>query len=95
MTLHRPEAMNAWNDIAVNTTPVSVAITKRLLYEFLTEDDRGAAAARQGRLFSWTGRQPDAREGVMAFLEKHDPQWKLSKTGDLPSELRDGEGVGS
>jgi len=82
-----PTAMELANDIAANTGPVSVAITKRLMYEFLTEPDRGAARRRQSELFAWTGKQADAREGVMAFLEKRAPHWKLSKTRDLPEQL--------
>ncbi len=80
-------ALELARDIAANTAPVSVAITKRVLYEFLLEGDRSAAARRQGELFGWTGRQADAREGVMAFLEKRPPSWQLSKTRDLPEGL--------
>jgi enoyl-CoA hydratase/carnithine racemase len=75
------------HDIATNTGPVSVAITKRVLWEFLTEPDRVAARARQDHLFAWTGQQADAKEGVMAFLERRDPQWSLSKSGDYPEDL--------
>jgi enoyl-CoA hydratase/carnithine racemase len=80
-------ALEMARDIATNTGPVSVAITKRVLYEFLTESDRSVASKRQTQLFGWTGRQADAKEGVMAFIEKRDPDWKLSKTKDLPEEL--------
>lgn len=80
-------AMDLARDIAVNTGPVSAAITKRVLWEFLTEPDRRAAAKRQSRLFGWTGQQPDAKEGVMAFLEKRAPEWKLSKSRDYPEDL--------
>ncbi|MBO0728133.1 MAG: enoyl-CoA hydratase/isomerase family protein [Acidimicrobiaceae bacterium] len=76
-------AMDLARDIAANTAPASVAITKRVLYEFLTAGDREAARDRQGRLFGWTGRQADAREGVTAFLEKRPPQWTLSKQVDI------------
>jgi enoyl-CoA hydratase/carnithine racemase len=80
-------ALDMANDIAVNTGPVSAAITKRLMYDFLTRPDRAEASRLQHDLFAWTGRQPDAREGVMAFLEKRAPDWKLSKTRDLPERL--------
>ncbi len=76
-------AMELARDIAANTAPASVAITKRVLYEFLTDGDREGARDRQGRLFGWTGRQPDAREGVTAFLQKRPPQWSLSKQVDI------------
>jgi enoyl-CoA hydratase/carnithine racemase len=76
-------------DIAENTGPVSAAITKRLMYEFLTQPDRDTARRLQGELFRWTGRQADAMEGVMSFIEKRPADWKLSKTRDLPDNLPD------
>lgn len=79
-------AMAMANDIAENTAPVSVAITKRLMYDFLTRDWPDADRL-QRELFAWTGQQPDAREGVAAFLERRPPQWKMSKTTDMPAEL--------
>ncbi len=80
-------AMELAEDIATNTGPLSAAITKRVLWEFLEETDRAAALKRQQQLFAWTGRQADAREGVMAFLERRDPEWSLSKNGDYPEDL--------
>jgi enoyl-CoA hydratase/carnithine racemase len=63
--------------------PASVALSKRLLWEGL-----GLGVAEMMRrevpLFAWAGRQPDAREGVVAFLEKRDPAWKLRPSVDLP-----------
>jgi enoyl-CoA hydratase/carnithine racemase len=82
-------ALKMAHDIAANTGPVSVAITKRLMYDFLTRPDRREAAKLQHELFAWTGRQADAKEGVMAFLEKRPADWKLSKTTGLPEMLPD------
>ena len=80
-------AMDVAHDIATNTAPVSVAITKQLAYRFLRENDQDAAGRLQMDLFAWTGQQADAAEGVMAFLEKREPKWSLSKTADLPTHL--------
>jgi enoyl-CoA hydratase/carnithine racemase len=79
-----PVALEIAHDIAANTAPVSVALTKRLVYEGLAEPDRNAAQAREGRAFWWTGRQADAAEGVSAFLQKRPPEWKLSKRTPVP-----------
>jgi enoyl-CoA hydratase/carnithine racemase len=66
--------------------PVSVAITKRLLWEGLTCEPV-AMMRREMPLFAWAGNQPDAREGVAAFLEKRAPWWKLRPSCDLPDEV--------
>ena len=79
-------ALEIAEDIAANTAPLSVAVTKRLVYESLAEPDRSAAQAREGRAFWWLGRQADAAEGITAFLQKRPPEWKLSKRTPVPVE---------
>jgi len=66
--------------------PVSVAISKRLLWEGLTTSVSDMAR-REGPLFWWAGRQADAREGVSAFLEKREPEWEMRVSTDLPHDL--------
>jgi len=66
------------------SAPVSVALTKTMLYQFLTEIDANKAEMINHRYFVWTGLQPDAREGVVSFLQKRRPEWKLKVPGDLP-----------
>jgi enoyl-CoA hydratase/carnithine racemase len=63
--------------------PASVALSKRLLWEGFTLDAR-AMMKRENRLFAWAGGQADAREGVLSFLEKREPVWKLRPSVDLP-----------
>jgi enoyl-CoA hydratase/carnithine racemase len=65
--------------------PVSVALTKRMLYQFLTETDIDKAERINHQYFGWTGLKPDAREGVISFLQKRRPDWKMKVPGDLPS----------
>ena len=74
-------------DIADNAAPVAVAITKRLLWHHLTETDLQRAEAVEARLFGWAGAQPDAREGVRAFLDKRSPNWTMQPSTDLPDFL--------
>jgi enoyl-CoA hydratase/carnithine racemase len=71
-------------DIAQNTAPVSVAITKRLIWGLLGEDEMEKAQAIDARAFQWTGKQADSREGVTAFLEKRKPSWKMKPSRDFP-----------
>jgi enoyl-CoA hydratase/carnithine racemase len=74
-------------DIAKNTAPVSVAITKRLVWRQLMDLDPVHAKAYEDRLFDWIGRQPDAAEGVTSFLEKRAPEWTMKKVGDIPGDI--------
>jgi len=71
-------------DIADNTAPVSVAITKRLIYGLLAEPEAEKAQKEDTRAFVWAGKQPDAYEGVSAFVEKRKPKWKMKPSKDLP-----------
>ena len=79
-----PTARALAREIAVNCAPVSVALTKKMLYEFLTETDIEKAERVNHVYFAWTGTQPDAREGVVSFLEKREPSWSLKVPGDMP-----------
>lgn len=82
-----PAALELARDIARNTAPASVALAKRLIYGSLGETDRLASMQRETKLTWWIGSQPDAAEGVLAFLEKRAPRWKLSKHVKVPDEL--------
>src|SRR5581483_11319562 len=65
-----PTARALGEEIARETAPVSVAITKWLLWGMQGETDLGRADDIDARAFWWTGTQPDAREGGKSFLEK-------------------------
>lgn len=82
-----PAVRGLAEDIARNAAPVSVAITKRLIWHNLMENDLKRAEDIESRLFWWTGTQPDAREGVRSFLEKRAPQWTMKPSTDLPDLL--------
>lgn len=64
--------------------PVSVAAAKRLLWQNLGADIAATLAVEEP-VFAWFGRQPDAHEGIVSFLEKRPPRWTMSATTDLPT----------
>jgi enoyl-CoA hydratase/carnithine racemase len=77
-----PAALAWARDLAENAAPVSVALSKRLLWRDVAAD---AMRRREDRLFAWCGNQADAREGVDAFLAKREPRWTLRASRDLPT----------
>ncbi|MAD07393.1 MAG: hypothetical protein CMP86_08280 [Gammaproteobacteria bacterium] len=81
-------AMEIAQDIATNTAPVSVAVTKALMWQNL-----GANITKlmetEGKFIDWLGQSTDVKVGVQAFLNKQTPQWQMSPTKDVPEDLAD------
>ncbi|MEM7079200.1 MAG: enoyl-CoA hydratase-related protein [Pseudomonadota bacterium] len=73
-------------DITENTAPVSVALSKQLLWEGLA-DRMPALMAKEGKIIKWLGSSIDVKEGVEAFLEKRQPNWQMSVAKDIPAEF--------
>jgi enoyl-CoA hydratase/carnithine racemase len=66
-------------EIAANTSPAALAITKRLFYEQLASSDRARSREVERSTFRWLLSEPDATEGIVAFLERRAPNWQTSK----------------
>jgi enoyl-CoA hydratase/carnithine racemase len=79
-----PAAQALAREIAIETAPVAVALTKRLLWEMQSEPDPAVAERLDTQVFGWTTQSADAREGIKAFLEKRPARWGMSPTKDLP-----------
>ena len=71
-------------DIAANTAPVSVAVSKRLLWEAMNQSVAESMRAENGLFGKVTGLD-DAREGITAFFERRQPTWTGRPSTDLPS----------
>jgi enoyl-CoA hydratase/carnithine racemase len=78
-----PAALALARDIAVNTAPLSVAISKRILWHAL-DATPAQVEHLETELHRHVMGRADAREGVLAFIEKRDPHWTLSVTDDWP-----------
>ncbi|MET0703057.1 MAG: enoyl-CoA hydratase-related protein [Mycobacterium sp.] len=72
-------------DIADNTAPASVGITKELFYDMLQITDRESAFHREWEVFRWMGRQEDCAEGGKSFLEKRPPEFASAKHAQVPA----------
>jgi enoyl-CoA hydratase/carnithine racemase len=81
-----PAALEVAHDIARNTAPLSVALSKRLLWASPTLD-RDEIERLETELHRVVMGREDAREGVLAFVEKRAPRWTLSPTRDWPPDL--------
>lgn len=79
-----PQAMALAEEIAENTSAVSVALTRALLWRGLVEDDPHAVHLIESRCFYWLGQQKDAHEGIQSFLEKRPANFTMSPSADLP-----------
>jgi len=76
--------MEKAKEMAALSAPVSMAISKRLLWDSMGLEEM---RRREEPLFDWVAAQPDSIEGVESFLEKRDPDWKLSAVDDFPEDL--------
>ena len=72
------------SEIAIHAAPVSVAVTRQLLWKGLTFDHPMQSHRADSRAIQELGRLPDAREGVKSFLEKRDPEWSMAVSQDTP-----------
>jgi enoyl-CoA hydratase/carnithine racemase len=69
-----PAALQLAHDIAENTAPMSVAASKRLLWDSF-DLDREAVGARETDIHLHVMGHEDAREGVRAHLQGRPPRW--------------------
>jgi len=79
-----PVARDLALEIARNTSAVSVALARQLLWRMLGADHPMEAHRLDSLCMDWTGRSADAYEGVAAFLEKRPARFTLRPSADMP-----------
>lgn len=78
------EARNTARMIAEKSSPVSVAMMRRMAWRMLGAAHPMEAHRIESRGILQAGTSPDAQEGVMSFLEKRAPDFPLKVSTDLP-----------
>ena len=71
-------------EIAANCSPVALALTRRMLWQFSAEAGPEGALSVDAALNIALGARGDVHEGVAAFLEKRAPAFPLKVSEDLP-----------
>ncbi len=80
-----PAARELASEIAANTSPVSVTLTRHMLWKALDAESPMAAHRVESKGIYTRGRSADAREGVVSFLEKRPAEFPLKVSADMPS----------
>lgn len=72
-------------EIATNTSPVAIALTRRLLWKYAAEPSPSGALSVDAVLNIELGKGGDVHEGVSAFLEKRAPVFPNKVSSDMPA----------
>lgn len=81
-----PTAMEIAEDMAINCSPLVMAMHKRMIWRGLDMDLNGFVALETRALHYSMGRE-DAVEGGVAWFEKRKPRWRSSVNKDWPEFL--------
>ena len=71
-------------EIADNTSAVSTALSRQMLWQMLTVNHPMDAHIIESKSLFYMFQSTDAIEGIMSFMEKRAPEWKLKTGKDLP-----------
>ena len=80
-----PAARALAREIAENTAPVSVALTRQMLWKCLGADHPMEAHKIDSKGIRARGASEDAKEGVLSFLEKRPAKFPNKVSKDMPS----------
>jgi enoyl-CoA hydratase/carnithine racemase len=80
-----PAARDLATEIAANTSAISVALARQMLWRTLGADHPMEAHKVESRAIYLTGKSEDAREGITSFLEKRPAKFTGKPSTDMPA----------
>ncbi|MER7082792.1 enoyl-CoA hydratase-related protein, partial [Saccharopolyspora kobensis] len=82
-----PAARGIAREIADNTSGISVAVSRQLLWGMLSADSPWEAHRLDSKAINGLGASPDAAEGVEAFLAKRQAKFPMRVSTDYPDYI--------
>ncbi|WP_174733058.1 crotonase/enoyl-CoA hydratase family protein [Mesobacillus harenae] len=79
-----PRARTIASEIVQNTSAISVALSRQLLWKMLGADHPRESHKIESQMIHWTGKQADVHEGISAFFEKRKPNFPMKVSSDMP-----------
>jgi len=80
-----PTAIRIAREIADNTSPVSTALARQMLWKMLGEVHPMNTHIIESKSFGHMLASDDAKEGVASFLDKRPPEFTMKPSRDMPA----------
>jgi enoyl-CoA hydratase/carnithine racemase len=87
--IHKPEelipaARALAKELTADSAPVSIAMTRQMLWRMMGANHPIEAHRMDSRAIWYRGRQEDAKEGIVSFLEKRPADYANKVSSDMP-----------
>jgi enoyl-CoA hydratase/carnithine racemase len=82
-----PRARELAREIVENTSAVSVALARQMMWTMLGAAHPMEAHRLDSKAMNVMGAGPDSREGIESFLEKRAPDFSMQVSKDFPEDL--------
>ena len=79
-----PRARHIAREMIDNSSAVSIALCRQLMWKMLGADHPMDAHILESKALNWSFGMPDAKEGIMSFLEKRPPKFPMRTNTDMP-----------